>query len=418
MASQEFVAELRQVLHHLYNPVELRKSPLLDILVTKRANRLSALRQVLTDAIQALKPGSDAPPYSNAWRIYHVLVWRYLEQSSQRDVAANLAISPRQLRRLEHVAVQVLADHLWARYDLERAPDRIAAPFQAGGEPGQADVAASGRERELEWLGKSLPSEVVDISKVVQASLETIDPLLQQLGVQVECDIPEDLPLMIGQRVPLRQALLNVLSATVRTVPGGRMQIAVETEQRGLCVHVRATTDTPPSPAPNDEFAEKLNMAGQLIGLFGGTLEVMPVQDGEQIPAVTLVLSVARQVPVLMIDDNADTLQLFERYLSESRYRFIGARDPEQALNLAEELAPQVILLDVMLPGVDGWELLGRLREHPQTRGLPVLVCTILPQEQLALTLGAAAFIRKPVSRQTLLSALDRYADRPLRGSH
>jgi CheY-like chemotaxis protein len=242
--------------------------------------------------------------------------------------------------------------------------------------------------------------------------------LLQQLGVQVECDIPEDLPPMIGQRVPLRQALLNVLSATVRAVPGGRMQIAVGTEQRGLCVHVRATTDTPPSPAPNDEFAEKLNMAGQLIGLFGGTLEVMPVQDGEQIPAVTLVLSVAKQVPVLMIDDNADTLQLFERYLSESRYRFIGARDPEQALNLAEELAPHVILLDVMLPGVDGWELLGRLREHPQTRGLPVLVCTILPQEQLALTLGAAAFIRKPVSRQNLLSALDRYANRPLRGSH
>jgi CheY-like chemotaxis protein len=148
-------------------------------------------------------------------------------------------------------------------------------------------------------------------------------------------------------------------------------------------------------------------MAHQLIGLLGGTLEISPVQGREQVPAVTLVLSVAQQITVLMIDDNADTLQLFERRLSESRYRFIGARDPEQALDLAEEMAPQIILLDVMLPDVDGWELLGRLREHPATRDAPILICTILPQEQLALTLGAAAFIRKPVSREALLSALD-----------
>jgi CheY-like chemotaxis protein len=111
---------------------------------------------------------------------------------------------------------------------------------------------------------------------------------------------------------------------------------------------------------------------------------------------------------VLVVDDNADTLQLLQRYLSNSRYRFNGTSDPQQALQLAEELAPKAILLDVMLPDVDGWELLGRLNEYPETSDVPVVVCTILPQEQLALSLGAAAFIPKPVSRSELLATLDR----------
>ena len=114
------------------------------------------------------------------------------------------------------------------------------------------------------------------------------------------------------------------------------------------------------------------------------------------------------RIPVLVIDDNADTLRLLERYLSNSRYRFLGTPDPAQAVDLAEKQSPRIIVLDVMLPGVDGWELLGRLRQHPKTCDIPTIVCTILPQEQLALDLGATEFIRKPVSRQALLSALDR----------
>ena len=61
-----------------------------------------------------------------------------------------------------------------------------------------------------------------------------------------------------------------------------------------------------------------------------------------------------------------------------------------------------------MMPERDGWALLGELRAHPETRGIPVVVCTILSQGELALALGAADFIRKPVGRMGLLSALDR----------
>ena len=60
-----------------------------------------------------------------------------------------------------------------------------------------------------------------------------------------------------------------------------------------------------------------------------------------------------------------------------------------------------------MMPQVDGWRVLGRLRQHPLTGHIPVVVCTILSQEALALSLGASAFIRKPITRRAFLAALD-----------
>jgi CheY-like chemotaxis protein len=71
-------------------------------------------------------------------------------------------------------------------------------------------------------------------------------------------------------------------------------------------------------------------------------------------------------------------------------------------------VSPQAILLDVMMPQVDGWKVLARLRQHPATEQIPVIVCTIMAQEELALALGAGGFLRKPVSRQDFLDALDR----------
>jgi CheY-like chemotaxis protein len=85
----------------------------------------------------------------------------------------------------------------------------------------------------------------------------------------------------------------------------------------------------------------------------------------------------------------------------------VGTRDPGQALSLAEKLSPQIIVLDVMMPQVDGWKVLGRLRQYPLTAHVPIVVCTILAHKELALSLGASAFIRKPVTRQAFLAALD-----------
>ncbi len=162
---------------------------------------------------------------------------------------------------------------------------------------------------------------------------------------------------------------------------------------------------TQPVPGPED-----LALAKRILELSQGILD-LEADPSHQPPLVlSVTLPTAEQMPVLVVDDNIDTLRLFERYLSGTRYRFIGTPDPRGALPLAVKLEPKAIVLDIMLPEVDGWDLLGRLREHPTTRHVPVIVCTILPQAELASVLGAAEFIGKPVRRQALLSALDRLA--------
>ena len=149
-----------------------------------------------------------------------------------------------------------------------------------------------------------------------------------------------------------------------------------------------------------------LTAIGILMVYSSSALRGYLSQDADTF-SVTLTLPALGRLPVLVIDDNADTVQLLERYVSGTRYVLIGAQDPEAALELAARFAPQMIVLDVMMPQVDGWRLLGRLRQEPLTAGLPVIVCTILAQEELALHLGASGFIRKPVTRQAFLEALD-----------
>lgn len=403
-----FVNELRRVLQHLYNPAELRKSPLLDVLpIGMYGGSLLALRRLLTSAIRALKPDSSVPPQSNAWRVYNLLTWRYVEQSGQREVAADMALSVRQLRRQEREAVEVLAHYLWDRYHLYQVHD-LALKLRRASHPPEMLNSAPERERELEWLKKSLPSQVTDVNKAISLAVKTVAPLMERAGVQVECELPPDLPPMLGPAIAVRQALLNLLTAAARAATEGKVRVSATAGQRKVHVRVVATGN-----GAATEASEKVRMARQLVGLFGGTLEWPDDEASGHAFAAVLSLPAVEQMAVLVIDDNADTLQLFSRYLEGSRYRFIGEQSPERALELAQELVPRAIVLDVMLPDVDGWELLGRLREHPVLGQVPVLVCTILPQEQLALTLGAAAFVRKPVSRDTLLKALDRCVGLP-----
>jgi CheY-like chemotaxis protein len=125
----------------------------------------------------------------------------------------------------------------------------------------------------------------------------------------------------------------------------------------------------------------------------------------------------AGRIPVLAVDDNTDTLALLARYLGGTPYHFVGTADPKTALPLAVETRPAAIILDVMLPGIDGWELLSQLREHPKLARVPFLISTILPYQELANALGAAEFLPKPVSREALLAALDRQVRRRPPGS-
>jgi CheY-like chemotaxis protein len=185
--------------------------------------------------------------------------------------------------------------------------------------------------------------------------------------------------------------------------------VSAESLGREARIHVKGTHPPSGGQSITDDDRSSLEMARQLAGLCGGRLRLGPEDAGFN---ATLILQAVEQLPVLAIDDNADTLQLLQRYTSDTRYRLVGVRDAELALERVPKLAPQVIVLDVMMPDIDGWEILARLRQHPLTRDIPIVVCTILAQEDLALSLGATAFIRKPVLRQDFLATLDQAVPR------
>jgi len=133
---------------------------------------------------------------------------------------------------------------------------------------------------------------------------------------------------------------------------------------------------------------------------------------------LAITLSVARIVNVLLIDDNADIAQLFDRFVTGTRYCLHHAPSAEHLFEQVTEHAPQAIIIDVMMPGVDGWEIMGRLKQHPRTSKLPIIVCTVLPERDLALALGATDFLPKPVTRSALLEALNRVQGEESTESH
>jgi len=403
-----FSRALRQALNHLYDPGTLRRSPLIHFFdLDQRTNSVSALQTILNDAIEALKPDSTVPTESNAWRIYHILYYRHTEQSPQREVANDLALSVRQLRRQERVALEVLAGHLWGRYYSEDKALALALSSQNGSKSTSPKKRTPSREQELAWFEESEPSRPTNAREVIDGVLDIIHQLVEDLEVSLISDVPDELPLMTARPTALRQGLFYVLTLAARRVPGGRVTLTMRTTRRRTHIHIQvAAQRATPSPKEQKD-AEDLKMAYRLIEISGGRLEAESGTNGLAPFHADILLPTTEQVPVLVVDDNMDTLHLIERYLADSRYRFVGTADPHKVLMLVEQTTPSVVVLDIMLPEVDGWELLGRLREHPKLRDVPIIVCTILSQEQLALTVGAASFLRKPISREGLLSALD-----------
>ena len=416
LANPWFKGQLKTALVSLYDPPVLRISPLAELLDANRQHDpVSFLRRTLTDAIESLRPSQGIPPGSRTWRAYQVLRRRYIEGLNQRQVAADLGLSVRQLQREEKMAREMLADHIWTLHKLEgRAPDLAVAAEAEEDQEGVEETQEPSLEQELQWLSSSVPVQMTGIPELIQEVLETVEPLVVLPKTVVTCTPPVDAP-HVPLRAPIvRQVLLDIVTTAVRCAPHGQLAIEARILPQRVWMRV-AILGEPGLVAPAlPGCTESLEMAEQLVRLCEGSLQVTTgsgeTAPGSTIFSVTIELAVAEHIPVLVVDDNIDALRLFQRYLTGTRYLFVGAQEARQGVRLAAEVNPRIIVLDVMMPEKDGWALLGQLREDPKLGHVPVLICTILSQKELALTLGAAAFIRKPVNRTELLATLDRLA--------
>ena len=127
----------------------------------------------------------------------------------------------------------------------------------------------------------------------------------------------------------------------------------------------------------------------------------MPARPGE--------LAVTSKPIALVIDDDAGVRELMDRFLTKEGWQVVGAASGREGLERARVLRPDVITLDVMMPGMDGWAVLGQLKSEPELAAIPVVMLTIVDNKSLGFTLGASDFLTKPVARERLLGAVGRY---------
>jgi CheY-like chemotaxis protein len=139
------------------------------------------------------------------------------------------------------------------------------------------------------------------------------------------------------------------------------------------------------------------------------------VERREEVPAASRDAALAGTSTVLVIDDEPAVRELMQRFLGRDGFRVLTAGGGEEGLRLARELSPDAIILDVLMPGMDGWAVLSALKADPELADIPVVMLTIVDDKNLGYALGAADYLTKPIDRERLTAVLGKYRrDRPI----
>lgn len=392
MVAVEFSHQVREALAHLHNGSRLGTLPLATVLGDGGQPLTGdALSRLILEAIEQLKPARSTPGTLADWRRYRHLFLRYVEGYGRDQVARDLTVSSRQASRDHEQAIDALAALLWAR--------------RASRQPG--------------WESIVDPSPAdSNLIEVLRGVLVTLRAVLANRLVRVEQSVPDTLPMVAVDGGLLRQALLHLLSFAAEAAQGGTVYLTAADVAEGVVVRIRAAR--PPGHGPAEDTEKSRDLLSVGCRLLGDRRIAVTVE--EEIGAartLTIVLPPSDQPRVLVVDDNPDLVELFRRYLRGQPYRLVQATSGASALRVASELRPDVIILDVMLPSQDGWDVLHDLRATDELRETPVIVCSVLPERALAEELGVTDFLLKPVTRPSLLAALDRWcparAARPAR---
>jgi CheY-like chemotaxis protein len=120
----------------------------------------------------------------------------------------------------------------------------------------------------------------------------------------------------------------------------------------------------------------------------------------------------ADKLPVLVVEDNPEALFVYEKYLKNSHFQVVPARNLKEARNALKEFKATAVVLDVLLEGEHSWELLQEIKNDPTTAGIPVFVVTVVDNKEKAIALGADAFHAKPLERNWLIHKLEALENR------
>jgi signal transduction histidine kinase/DNA-binding response OmpR family regulator len=308
--------------------------------------------------------------------------------------------------------------------------------------------------------------ESFDVNKMVKDVVDTLQPTCEKNNNKMVVICAENIGLMRSDFTKVRQSLFNLLSNASKFTHNGEVKLTVEqqvvqakTGETQKFLHF-IVQDTGIGMKP--EHCKKLFQAfsqadSSTTRKYGGTglglaitQNFINMMGGEIIveseygvgSTFTLKLpQIARQIAskfeefdeatatvssilinplhtktVLVIDDNHHDRKFLHRYLSGEGYNVVMAVNGKQGLQMAKEIVPDMITLDVMMPEMDGWETLVALKNDPFLVNIPVVMSSIIEDRHLAQTLGAVDYLSKPVDKLRLLNVVDKHIAKSARG--
>lgn len=396
-AFEEFEQGLREALAHLYDPLYHPPKAVHRALGYAPYADCQTFQAALIQAVEELKPGPAVPPTARSRRLYDLLVYRFIQNLTQEETAERLGITPRHLRREQAEAIHVLAVRLWERTRAVDLPSEAPASTALSAPSGEVTPAwLSQIRQELLSLQRSAPGALADVGTAMRRAAELMGTLTSAQGVTLHLELPPSNLVAATHPTILQQILIAAIRQLVQQCVPERITLSATSETGRVRIAITGWKTC------TSEIIE-VPFIHEVLALQGGSATIE--HEGDRI-TLSLFLPAVDRV-VLVVDDNVDLVHVLRRYLVGTRYRIVHLVRGQEVFETVENTKPNVIVLDVMLPDVDGWELLAKLHQHPATRTIPIVVCSVVQEESLAMALGAAVYLSKPVQREQFLSALD-----------
>ncbi len=395
-----FASYVKDALRDLYSPGQLQIHPLVELLVAQNVaqeTRGQYLRQVILEAIESLRPAEKVAFSRPEWLGYRVMWLRYVEALEPLEICRQLGLGRTSFYAYHRQALEAVISLLWERYQRQQT-------LLKGQSVTEAQLAPTELARE-EAIRAAHSSErqSVSLSAMLESVKETILPLARNYGLELRVHTPTTLPNTFADPAILRQIFLSVLTEAIGLAAGNTLELSVTLSDThtlwklcGLAASKVAKRDL--------EHSTGFVVSRELLQVYQGRLWLERDEHGA--PTLLLKVPIARPKTILIIDDNADTLELYRRYLLPRGFTLRVARNSDEVRASLKDALPDLILLDVLMPQQDGWDILQRLKTTPETAKVPVIICSVLSQPHLALALGAAKVLQKPIDQGTLVQAV------------
>jgi len=282
--------------------------------------------------------------------------------------------------------------------------------------------------------------EPVDIQVLVKEVLAIVKPLADKCENVIEVICPADIGNFRSDHTKVKQCLLNLISNANKFTSKGIVTLAVAREDNlQVCFRISDTGVGITEEQLGRLFQAFSQVDASTTKRFGGTglglaitkhfctmlggdvtvestpgkgstftirlpdQDVVPAAVDSSVPAAS---TADGRATVLVVDDDPSVCALLAKTLDKEGFRVISASNGIEAMALARKHRPHAITLDVLMPQMDGWRALKEFKADPELRNIPVIMVTVLNERGMAIPLGAADFITKPVDRQRLMAIL------------